>query len=440
MSIISQIMEVSKANSGFTGGSFVDTMPGHSIEECAQSVCYEMQQSIIECVDISEKLNETVLGALTESVKSGTPIDTYDAINEAQEASANKRQQAFENIKAFINNIIAKLTEFINSLRNHTKFIQQNSNVFKAANFNDKKINGYPFPALMGQNENNVINLDGLNIENYDGLISAAKIKEGAADAATVQKNIDDWFIAQTRIRIPANSQGSIKDSLHDLLYGGKEAVELPMNNFNRDSVIRVLANANTLRGVQSNYKKAARVINDMITENRRAVVSGMKSGNASKEGGTVNVNNQETGMVDAQKQISLAQAAFTEYSNLMAVATSYARALWAQAWNIFRTGVGVANKAVREGQKRDNEITRNAKKGNAGNTNATANESVITEGENCGGEGECKGEGKGGHGKGECHGKGKKLKEEAVDDTDELKSAYDESADVDDDDFDFSL
>ena len=38
MSIISQIMEVSKANSGFTGGSFVDTMPGHSIEECAQSV------------------------------------------------------------------------------------------------------------------------------------------------------------------------------------------------------------------------------------------------------------------------------------------------------------------------------------------------------------------------------------------------------------------
>ena len=418
MSIIGQIMELSRANTGFNGGTYVDTYQGYSIEECAQMATYEMQQSLIETAEISDKLNETVLGALMEAAKSGNAADTFDAINEAQNDSANKRAQAFEKVKAFINSIVAKLVDFINNLRNHTKFIQQNTNLFKSANFNDKKINGYPFPALMGQNEASVININNLNITNYEGLVTAAKLSDGVSDAATVQKNIDDWFIKQTGIKV--NAEGNLRDNLKEVLFGAKEAAELPMNNFNRDSIIRVLSNAQTLRDVQSSYKKASNVINDMINQNKRSVAAGMKEAQKSGKGDAdiTNANGQTQDVNSAAKELTLAQSAFTEWSNLLSIVTSYARALWSQAWNIFRTGVGVANKASNNQQNaQTKQLSQNAQ-----TINADASEAELTD-EACGDK------------------KKKTKNEEAVDDTDELKSAYDESSDdLSDDDFDFTI
>ena len=406
--IMSQVMELSRANSGFTGGTAVDTHPECGINECIQRLSAECFDFILEYANAANDLNEKVLSALIESAKSHTAADTKDLINEANEKTGSALSKFWEQLKTWINSIVAKFSTMLTSMKGRQKEIDNRQADFRramgGANVKNIKINGYPFAELTGSK----INLSALEINNYNDLLSIGGISDNSvSEASAVKAKVDEWVSSKTGFK--NNGNGDYKDSLKRSLYGADQAAELSLSTFRPDSVIEVLKNASTIKACEQNYRKLARIVDEGAREARRNAAQGSQPKQAPGQ--------TEDQAKEAQTQNNapaLTQAALAEYNSIMGIFVAAARACTQQAWSIWTTALkGSANNNA---QPQQNQQQQNANQ----NQQATKNESVSMVDEGCG--------------------KKKSKNEEAVDDTDELRSAYDESSDLTDDDWDFDI
>lgn len=410
MSTVSKLIELSKANCGFTGGSFVDTHKDMSIDECIQSVNACLFESIIEYSEASQRLNDIVYNTLTESVAAGEIADLKDVIDEANEDAANKKQSIWEKIKAFIGSIIAKISSWLTSLKPRQKVIANRKNDFLTAMNGPAKtteINGFPFVDLI---KRNTISVDALTINSYADLSQIAGITSGeASEKSAVVANVDAW--AADKLGMKDIAGNDFKANLKKKLYGADQAQKLKLSTFDGNAVLDFLLNAKTIQECDKKYRNMSRIVDEGIRENRRDAAKGMKA--AKKAGEEPNEETQRVG-----NAAQLMEGALAEYNAIIAVIFAYAQAAMRQAWQIFNTALkGQTNETQPAQTPKQNTNQVPAGQQNANNEAAeTANPNKSdkdVDSEN----------------------------EEAVDDTDGLRTAYDESSDdLTDDDWDFTL
>lgn len=404
MSTVSKLIELSKANCGFTGGSFVDTHKDMSIDECIQSVNACLFESIIEYSEASQRLNDIVYNSLTESVAAGEIADLKDVIDEANEDAANKKQSIWEKIKAFIGSIIAKISSWLTSLKPRQKVIANRKNDFLTAMNGPAKtteINGFPFVDLI---KRNTISVDALTINSYADLSQIAGITSGeASEKSAVVANVDAW--AADKLGMKDIAGNDFKANLKKKLYGADQAQKLKLSTFDANAIIDFLVNAKTIQECDKKYRGMSRIVDEGIRENRRDAAKGMKTAKKAGE-----EPNEETQRMANSSQ--LMEGALAEYNAIVAVIFAYAQAAMRQAWTIFNTAL----KGAPAEQQPNQTPKQNTAQKPVGESAEVADSDKP--------------------------GKNDKTKnEEVVDDTDDLKSAYDETSDeLSDDDWDFSL
>lgn len=404
MSTVSKLIELSKANCGFTGGSFVDTHKDMSIDECIQSVNACLFESIIEYSEASQRLNDIVYNSLTESVAAGEIADLKDVIDEANEDAANKKQSIWEKIKAFIGSIIAKISSWLTSLKPRQKVIANRKNDFlKAMNGTAKttEINGFPFVDLI---KRNTISVDALTINSYADLSQIAGITSGeASEKSAVVANVDAW--AADKLGMKDIAGNDFKANLKKKLYGADQAQKLKLSTFDANAIIDFLVNAKTIQECDKKYRGMSRIVDEGIRENRRDAAKGMKTAKKAGE-----EPNEETQRMANSSQ--LMEGALAEYNAIVAVIFAYAQAAMRQAWTIFNTAL----KGAPAEQQPNQTPKQNTAQKPVGESAEVADSNKPDKND-------------------------KTKNEEAVDDTDDLKSAYDETSDeLSDDDWDFSL
>ena len=404
MSTVSKLIELSKANCGFTGGSFVDTHKDMSIDECIQSVNACLFESIIEYSEASQRLNDIVYNSLTESVAAGEIADLKDVIDEANEDAANKKLSIWEKIKAFIGSIIAKISSWLTSLKPRQKVIANRKNDFlKAMNGTAKttEINGFPFVDLIKRNS---ISIDALTINSYADLSQIAGITSGeASEKSAVVANVDAW--AADKLGMKDIAGNDFKANLKKKLYGADQAQKLKLSTFDANAIIDFLVNAKTIQECDKKYRGMSRIVDEGIRENRRDAAKGMKTAKRAGE-----EPNEETQRMANSSQ--LMEGALAEYNAIVAVIFAYAQAAMRQAWTIFNTAL----KGAPAEQQPNQTPKQNTAQKPVGESAEVADSNNPDKND-------------------------KTKNEEAVDDTDDLKSAYDETSDeLSDDDWDFSL
>ena len=408
---VSKLIELSKANRGFTGGSFVDTHKDMSVDECIQSVSACLHESTIEYSRAAQKLNTTVYNMLSESVTAGEVADLKDIIDEANEAANEKKQSIWEKIKAFIASIIAKISSWLTSLKPRQKVIANRKNDFlKAMNGNAKtaEINGFPFVDLI---KRNTMSVDAMSINSYAELSQIAGITSGeATERSAVVANVDTWAAEKLGMKDIAGNE--FKTNLKKKLYGADQAQKIKLSTFDGNAVLDFLLNAKTIQECDKKYRNMSRIVDEGIRENRRDAAKGMKA--AKKAGEEPNEETQRVG-----NAAQLMEGALAEYNAIIAVIFAYAQAAMRQAWQIFNTALkGQTNTETQPAQtpkQNTNQVPagqQNAKNEAAETANPNKSDKDV-DSEN----------------------------EEAVDDTDGLRTAYDESSDdLTDDDWDFTL
>lgn len=404
MSTVSKLIELSKANCGFTGGSFVDTHKDMSIDECIQSVNACLFESIIEYSEASQRLNDIVYNTLTESVAAGEIADLKDVIDEANEDAANKKQSIWEKIKAFIGSIIAKISSWLTSLKPRQKVIANRKNDFLTAMNGPAKtteINGFPFVDLI---KRNTISVDALTINSYADLSQIAGITSGeASEKSAVVANVDAW--AADKLGMKDIAGNDFKANLKKKLYGADQAQKLKLSTFDANAIIDFLVNAKTIQECDKKYRNMSRIVDEGIRENRRDAAKGMKTAKKAGE-----EPNEETQRMANSSQ--LMEGALAEYNAIVAVIFAYAQAAMRQAWTIFNTAL----KGAPAEQQPNQTPKQNTAQKPVGESAEVADSNKPDK-------------------------NNKTKNEEAVDDTDDLKSAYDETSDeLSDDDWDFTI
>lgn len=408
---VSKLIELSKANRGFTGGSFVDTHKDMSVNECIQSVSACLHESTIEYAKAAQKLNNTVYNILSESVTAGEVADLKDIIDEANEAANEKKQSIWENIKAFIATIIAKISSWLTSLKPRQKVIANKKNDFlKAMSGNAKtaEINGFPFVDLI---KRNAISVDVMTINSYADLSQIAGITSGeATERSAVVANVDTWAAEKLGMKDIAGNE--FKANLKKKLYGADQAQKIKLSTFDGNAVLDFLLNAKTIQECDKKYRNMSRIVDEGIRENRRDAAKGMKA--AKKAGEEANEETQRAG-----NAAQLMEGALAEYNAIIAVIFAYAQAAMRQAWQIFNTALNGQSNTESQDAQTPNQ---NTNKVPPGQQNAN-NEATETANPNKSDE------------------DAETENEEAVDDTDGLRSVYDESSDdLTADDWDFTL
>lgn len=404
MTTVSKLIELSKANCGFTGGSFVDTHKDMSIDECIQSVNACLFESIIEYSEASQRLNDIVYNTLTESVAAGEIADLKDVIDEANEDAANKKQSIWEKIKAFIGSIIAKISSWLTSLKPRQKVIANRKNDFLTAMNGPAKtteINGFPFVDLI---KRNTISVDALTINSYADLSQITGITSGeASEKSAVVANVDAW--AADKLGMKDIAGNDFKANLKKKLYGADQAQKLKLSTFDANAIIDFLVNAKTIQECDKKYRNMSRIVDEGIRENRRDAAKGMKTAKKAGE-----EPNEETQRMANSSQ--LMEGALAEYNAIVAVIFAYAQAAMRQAWTIFNTAL----KGAPAEQQPNPTPKQNTAQKPVGESAEAADSNKPDKND-------------------------KTKNEEAVDDTDDLKSAYDETSDeLSDDDWDFTI
>lgn len=418
MSNIAKIMELSRANAGFTGGSFVDAHPEASISEAIQRISAVGYEMILEYANISSQTNDRVLTVMVESAKVNQVADFKDIIDEANQSIKQSISQVWEKLKTWVSSVIAKFSTILTASKQRQKYVSDNSKKFIEAmrsNARETTIKGYPFMELMGKD----INMNGLNITSYDSLKQAAGIGGVDMDASVVKSNIANYFAKAIGISSPNGQTGEYGGYLKRELFGADAAADMKLSQFNANTIVNVLTRAKSLRECEQSYRKMARTIDDA---QRKAKATAAQGARETEKVAKENPDNVTAAPDNASKEVQLMGTAITEYNNLLAKVFAASYAATRQAWNIFNTAL----KTIQNAEKA--ETKQNANQQNKQQQNKT-NEAVETADPSKKGK-EC----------GKCDGKKNECDEKAVDDTDGMKSAYDESSDLSDDDFDFEV
>lgn len=414
MSTVSKLIELSRANRGFTGGSFVDAHKDMSIDECTQSIIACLHESTIEYATASQRLNDIVYNTISESASAGEVADLKEVIDEANEAANAKKQSIWEQIKAFIGTIIAKISSWLTSLKPRQKIVANRKNDFlKAMNGTAKtiEINGFPFVDLI---KRNTMTVDAMTINSYADLSQIAGITSGeATERSAVVANVDAW--AADKLGMKDIAGNDFKANIKKKLYGADQAQNLKLSTFDGNAVLDFLLNAKTIQECDKKYRNMSRIVDEGIRENRRDAAKGMKT--AKKAGEEPNEETQRVG-----NAAQLMEGALAEYNAIIAVIFAYAQAAMRQAWQIFNTAIkgqnnNTENQPAQTPKQNTNQVP-------AGQQNANNEAVEIADPDDSDDDPDVNAE-----------------NEEAVDDTDGLRTAYDESSDdLTDDDWDFTL
>ena len=417
MSNIAKIMELSRANAGFTGGSFVDAHPEASLSESIQQISATGYEMMLEYANLYSQTNERVLTVMVESAKANQVADFKDIIDEANQSIKQSITQVWEKLKAWVSSVIAKFSTILTSSKQRQKFVADNSKQFIEAmrsNARETTINGYPFMELMGKD----IKLDTLNITSYDALKQAAGITGADMDASMVKVNIANYFAKAIGINSPNGETGDYKAYLKKELFGADAAAEMKLSQFNANTIVNVLTRAKALRDCEQAYRKMARAIDDA---QRKAKATAAQGARETQKATEQNAENTTAAPDTATKEVQLMGSAITEYNNLLAAVFSASYAATRQAWNIFNTAL----KTIQNAEKAETKQNANQQNQQQNKTNeAVEVGDPSKKGKECG----------------KCDGKKNECDEKAVDDTDGMKTAYDESSDLSDDDFDFEV
>ena len=359
MNILENVMTLSRANVGFTGGTMVDLHPDINLEECIQTVTYECNMAISEYADRYNQLNDDVLKIMVESVQYGTSAyDVEATINEANEAIGEKSNNLWERLKSWFMSIVSKISAYIANGKNRQKYVAEHESEFNNANTGDKEINGYPFIGLMSGK--NGIDLKSLSSAlTYDKLKSIANINPNS-DTNTIRINIGAYF-SKSLSTLDLGSEPANKERLREKLYGTKTKDTIKLSDFDKSKVIACLKNVSLIKETQELYKGLTRTVEEAIRKTKGDEKTAARDAKAN--GATIDKN--------APKESTLMQTALSEFNNLLSVIFRYAQDENNQAWAIFTKSLG-KNKTDDKSKTTDKE--------NNNDTDTDVNESVSAE------------------------------------------------------------
>lgn len=291
MSMISSLLSLSGAGTGYAGGKCVDEMPHLSMTEaCAEfpvAIC-EMQR---EFAFMDRNHNDAMVEAVVNSAMYGTDIDTDALMESAFDTLKTKVTAFFEKILKFIRSIKAKIQMYIDKATMSGKqLVARYKEQVNKKDLDGLTMTGYEFTADSFENEvkkasssEDIIKLVstavGKDVKNPIGL-NYGSYKAGE-EPEDIKKDIEVINDASADTRVgnivkeltggKVDTKSDIKGELKKYLYGGTDKKEMKYGStygnggfvFTREKTVSYLENPVDLTKIRESYDALQRAAED---------------------------------------------------------------------------------------------------------------------------------------------------------------------------------
>lgn len=288
--LTTMLLEASGAGNGFFGGPYADEYPYLDLTEATGSIPTMLSEFMNESIDIDAKLSADRLSAIVESASYGSDIDTSFLVETGWETVKRKIREVFERLKKFIKSIIAKITNYIDSVVKSgaqlvSKYKDEITKRASSGAYKDLEFNGYVYISdIQGafkkgaystfeSNVHDAVKLGGSGIKSVDEfkkLIDNPNFKtvEDSTEAKEAKKKLEDIESNKLKKAVIENmasevssigsSAGDWKKALMKYLQGGsdKKTIKYGTAPFTVSDLCEYFTNQKDWKDIQNEYEK----------------------------------------------------------------------------------------------------------------------------------------------------------------------------------------